>query len=261
MARNPIQFQEGLSLPDFLEDYGTEAQCRAALERMRWPDGFQCPHCGGRRHSFHLVRRLYRCADCRVQTSVTAGTIFHHSKLALSKWFLAIYWMTQTKFSISALALSRVLGVQLNTARLLRLKLGQVMLERNEAKLLKGRVEMDDAYLGGERQGGKPGRGSENKHPFPDRRPGPPPGKPVRGARSGSIFAVSRPFPRSKSKPTPRPGSLPAPMSTRMAWPASRASPGPAAAITPSSPAASIKPKNSRSSGGSTRGSPTSKRP
>jgi len=166
MARNPIQFQKGLSMPDFLAAYGTDEQCRLALEQARWPDGFVCPHCGGRKSSFHSTRKLYRCSNCGVQTSVRAGTILHHSKLPLSKWFLAMYAITQAKNSISGLALSRLLGVQYNTARLLKLKLSQVMLERNETKVLGGRVEIDDAYLGGERSGGKAGRGSENKRPF-----------------------------------------------------------------------------------------------
>jgi rRNA maturation endonuclease Nob1 len=48
MARNPIQFQRGLSLSEFQKRYGTEEQCEAAVRRWRWPDGFVCPRCGGR---------------------------------------------------------------------------------------------------------------------------------------------------------------------------------------------------------------------
>ena len=165
VIRSLIQFQKGVSLADFLKIYGGEEQCRASLEKARWPTGFQCPHCGGTRHSFHSARNLHQCSSCKTQTSVTAGTIFHGSKVPLSKWFLAMYLMTQSKNAIAALELMRHLGVQYNTAWLLKQKLAQVMLERNATKPLEGRIEMDDAYLGGEKEG-KRGRGSENKLPF-----------------------------------------------------------------------------------------------
>ena len=166
MARNPIQFQKGLSLIDFLKHYGTVERCWQALVNARWPEGFICPHCGCRKHSFLHARKLFQCSDCRKQTSVTAGTIFQDRKLPLNKYFLAIYRMTQDKNSVSSLSLMRFLGVQHNTARLIHLKIAQVMLERNEKWQLSNRVELDDAYLGGELNGGKRGRGSQNKRPF-----------------------------------------------------------------------------------------------
>ena len=165
MARNPIQFQQGLSLPDFYRDFGTEEQCWEAARKARWPDGFECPRCAGRQHSFLKPRLLFQCKGCGAQTSVRAGTIFHKSKLPLSAWFLGIYCMTQTKNSVAALELMRTLGIQYNSAWLMKQKLMQVMAERNSATKLKGRVEIDDAYLGGQHEG-KRGRGSENKLPF-----------------------------------------------------------------------------------------------
>lgn len=51
MSMNRIQFQPGLSMPEFLKQFGTEAQCAAALEKMRWPQGFHCPRCGEAAHS------------------------------------------------------------------------------------------------------------------------------------------------------------------------------------------------------------------
>ena len=91
MARNWVQFQRGLSLPEVNERYGTEEKCHAALVAMRWPDGFVCPKCGGRQHSYYAARRLFQCTACRVQTSVRAGTILHKSTTPLVKWFLAIH--------------------------------------------------------------------------------------------------------------------------------------------------------------------------
>ncbi|WP_415843738.1 transposase, partial [Vreelandella rituensis] len=88
MARNPIQFQPGLSLPAFLKQYGTEEQCRAALYRLRWPKEFVCPDCGNT-PCCQLSRGLYQCHHCHHQTSLTAGTIFHGTHLPLTTWFLA----------------------------------------------------------------------------------------------------------------------------------------------------------------------------
>ena len=165
MSKNMIQFQKGLSLTDFFEQYGNEDTCRQALFRLRWPEGFRCPECGNETGCFLPSRQLYQCHHCHKQTSLTAGTIFHGSKLALTKWFLAIYLLTQRKKSLSALQLSRDLGVNYDTAWKLKQKLMQVMLERQQPHCLGGTVEMDDAYLGGERAG-KRGRGSRNKIPF-----------------------------------------------------------------------------------------------
>ena len=165
MAKNPVQFQKGLSLPDFLSRYGTEAQCREALFQLRWPNGFVCPDCGNKTYCELSRRHLYQCHRCHHQASVTAGTIFAHTKLPLTHWFLAIYRLTQDKKGISAMELSRELGVKYDTAWNMKQKLMQTMAERDAGKRLDGRIEMDDAYLGGE-LAGTPGRGSPNKTPF-----------------------------------------------------------------------------------------------
>ena len=115
MARNPVQFQKGLSLTEVGGRYGREEQCHAALIEMRWPEGFVCPKCGGRKYSYAKARRIFQCSACRVQTSVKAGTIFHKSRTPLVKWFLAIYLLTQSKNDIAALELARQLGVKWDT--------------------------------------------------------------------------------------------------------------------------------------------------
>ncbi len=167
MSRNLIQFQPGLSLPKFIKLYGTQSQCESALEATRWPSGFHCPNCSDTRHSSHYRsgRKLFQCYRCRHQTSLTAGTIFDSTKLSLTIWFLAMHLLTQAKNNVSTLELSRHLGVSYNTAWLIKHKLLQVMEEREKKRELIGRVEIDDAYLGGERRG-KRGRGSPNKVPF-----------------------------------------------------------------------------------------------
>lgn len=169
MARNRVQFQKGMSLAEFQAIYGAEEQCRQAVIAWRWPGGFECPHCGGRAHAIVGRRRLFQCHACRTQTSVKAGTIFANSLLPLTKWFLAIYLLTQSKNSISTLELSRQLGVKWDTAWLLRQKLIAAMADREVLRKLGGRVEMDDAVMGGEKselEGGRRGRAGPNKTPF-----------------------------------------------------------------------------------------------
>jgi transposase-like protein len=168
MAMNKIQFQAGLSLPAFLAQFGTEAQCEDSLEQSRWSQGFRCPDCG---HAEHYVlksggRKAFQCRSCRLQTSLIAGTLFQSTHLKLTTWFLAIYLISQAKTGLSALALKRQLGVSYPTAWLIQQKLMQAMVERDARYTLDGEVQVDDAYLGGELAGGKAGRGSENKVPF-----------------------------------------------------------------------------------------------
>jgi transposase-like protein len=166
MPRNKVQFQKGLSDAQFEELYGTEEKCLAALFAWRWPEGFVCPRCAGVRYCVIKQRGLYQCHACRAQTSLISGTIFASTKLELKIWFRAMSLMTQTKQGISRLELSRRLGVSYDTAWKIHHKLAQAMMERDAGKPLEGRVEMDDAYLGGERSGGKRGRGSPGKMPI-----------------------------------------------------------------------------------------------
>ena len=77
-----------------------------------------------------------------------------------------MHLLTQAKTNMSMLELSRHLGVSYPSAWLMKHKLMEVMRLREDSRQLSGRVEMDDGYLGGQRSGGKPGRGSENKIPF-----------------------------------------------------------------------------------------------
>ena len=167
MAMNRIQFQAGLSLNQFLSHYKTDEQCEDALEKARWPHGFTCPRCQSRSHCtvWHGRVKTFQCNRCHKQVTLTSGTIFHATKLPMSLWFQALFFLTQTKTSISTLEPMRRIGVY-GTAWRMKHKLMQVMHEREATTVLADRVEIDDAYLGGERTGGKSGRGSENKIPF-----------------------------------------------------------------------------------------------
>lgn len=164
--KNKIQFQKGYSLIELMRDYGTEEQCRNALFQSRWPQGYVCPQCGGKSHCTLKTRALYQCNRCHHQHSLISGTIFESTKLPLTTWFLAIYLLTQAKTGLSALSLHRQLGVSYNTAWSIKQKIMQVMKERDDSKVLSGVIQLDDVYWGGERHGGKSGRGSPNKTPF-----------------------------------------------------------------------------------------------
>ena len=166
MKKNKVQFQKGFSLHDFFIQYGTEAQCEKALFDWRWPNGFICPECEHTHHCILNTNKLYQCYHCHHQTSLTSGTIFSDTKLPLTTWFLAIFLVTQTKNGISALELKRMLGVSYCTAWSIKHKLMQIMKERDDDKKLDGIIQIDDAYWGGERHGGKRGRGAPHKIPF-----------------------------------------------------------------------------------------------
>jgi transposase-like protein len=167
MARTTVQFQKGLSEAVFEATYGAEEKCRAVVIAARWPNGFECPACGGRSYSEIKSRGLFQCSACRRQTSPIAGTVFASTHLPLRLWFRAMYHLTQSKQGISSVELGRRLGVTQTTAWKIKHKLAQVMLERDAKKRLGGRIEIDDAYLGGQRSGGgKRGRGAPGKTPF-----------------------------------------------------------------------------------------------
>ena len=166
MAYSPSQFQKGLSMAEFQRRYGTEEKCAEALFASRWPRGFVCPDCGGRDCCILTRRGLYQCNTCHRQTSLTAGTVFHRTKLPLATWFLSMHLLTQGKHSISALELMRQIGVSYETAWTVKHKLMQVMLDREKGRVLSGRVEVDDAYMGGERHDGTTGRGTSGRTPF-----------------------------------------------------------------------------------------------
>jgi hypothetical protein len=162
MAKNRVQFQKSMSLRQFMDAYGSEAQCQEALLAWRWPQGFVCPACGEAGGHVLRSRRLIQCKHCRHQCSLTSATLFAATKLPLRVWFQALYFLTQAKNGISALELSRSLGISDNSAWLIKHKLMQAMKEREAGRLLSGLVQLDDAYWGGKRSG-KSGRGARGK--------------------------------------------------------------------------------------------------
>lgn len=131
MKMNRIQFQPGMSINQLFAHYGTQEQCELALEASRWPNGFSCPKCSSSRHSSYRRGRqvkVFQCSDCRTQTTLTEGTIFHSSKLPLTLWFQAMFFLTQNKNNVSILELKRLIGISYRTAWRLKHKLMQVFI-------------------------------------------------------------------------------------------------------------------------------------
>lgn len=134
--------------------FADEQSCVDYLERLRWPHGFVCPHCG-EMNAWRTARRgLLMCAGCGKQTSVTAGTIFHRSHTPLATWFSAIWFVCASKNGVSASTLQQILGFgSYETAWAWLHKLRRAMV-RPERDLLSGTVELDVTMVGGRTKGG-----------------------------------------------------------------------------------------------------------
>jgi transposase-like protein len=140
--------QPAVDLLKLNTDFDTDEECRAYLEKLRWPDGVKCPRCCSDKISRIKARKVFDCDGCRYQFSVIAGTIFHDSHLPLPKWFLAIFLVTESKKGMSALQLKRLLKVSYKTAWYLCHRIREAM--RTEiAEPMTGTVECDETYIGG----------------------------------------------------------------------------------------------------------------
>jgi len=155
-----------ISLLEWQKRYGTEEICAATLAKYRWPQGFICPRCDRDSAWFITTRKVYQCCQCAHQVSVTAGTLFHSTNLPLVKWFWAIYLVASDKGGISALRLSKHLGVSWPTARSMLKKIRTAMVHRDSLyRLVDELIELDDTYIGGKKPG-KRGRGAKGKKPI-----------------------------------------------------------------------------------------------
>ena len=153
-----------MTIQRFRRLFGDEEQCWEHLRRMRWPRGFVCARCGGDSRGYMRARRVDECRACGYQGSVTAGTIFHKARVPLADWFWAIYRMSQGKKGISALQLSKEIGVSYPTAWLMAHKIRKAMADREQGRQLRGLIEVDEGYVGGkERGGGRIGRSAQTK--------------------------------------------------------------------------------------------------
>ena len=107
-----LPMAKGRSLSEFQEAFPDEACCAAFLVRRRSPNGFVCPGCAGRRAAALKSRAYtYECANCGRQTSITAGTAMHRTRLPLTTWFWAAHLMATHSNGMSARQLEDQLGV------------------------------------------------------------------------------------------------------------------------------------------------------
>jgi transposase-like protein len=146
---------------EFHDLFPNEGACRRYLEQIRWPESPQCPRCPGAK-VWPMAAPFYRCGRCGYDFTVTAGTLFDNTKLPLRSWFEAMWYVVNQKNGVSALGVQRVLGLgSYRTAWRWLHKLRRAMVRPGRDRLA-GAVEVDEAYLGGERSG-KRGRGAEGK--------------------------------------------------------------------------------------------------
>ena len=143
--------------------YRDEDAAREYIERMRWPDGPECPHCGLVKEAYRLtpkpgsksgVRKgVWKCRSCRKQFTVTVNSIFEDSHIPLHKWLLAIHLMCSSKKGISAHQLMRNLEIKsYRAAWFMAHRIRWALTREPIAKRLRGIVEVDETYIGGKRR-------------------------------------------------------------------------------------------------------------
>jgi transposase-like protein len=132
-------------------------KARERLERLRWPDGPVCPHCGNK-GAWAIETRpgLYKCAQykCRKQFTVTVGTVFERSKISLDKWLMAVYLMCSSKKGVSSHQMHRTLGVTYKTALFMTHRIRLAMEDNSDTPMGSGggAVEADETMIGAKRQ-------------------------------------------------------------------------------------------------------------
>jgi transposase-like protein len=165
--------KEEINLNELALHFHDEDSARELLERLRWPNGVECPHCGSlevykleaKPNSKTPVRKgVYKCKACRKQFTVTVDTIFEDSHIPLHKWLLAFHLICSSKKGMSAHQLHRMLGVSYKSAWFMAHRIRYAMSQSPLAEKLSGTIEADETYIGGKAHG-KRGRGAENKIP------------------------------------------------------------------------------------------------
>lgn len=110
-ASNPVAGEDyPRTYQQFLSWFTDEKACRSYLQKCRWPQGFECVHCGWRGEPWTTARGYLHCHQCGSETSVTAGTMFDRTRMPLQTWYAAIWFLMSQKDGASALGLQRVLG-------------------------------------------------------------------------------------------------------------------------------------------------------
>ncbi|OFV97298.1 MAG: hypothetical protein A3H28_02910 [Acidobacteria bacterium RIFCSPLOWO2_02_FULL_61_28] len=148
-----------MNLVDLAQHFGDEDKARAFLEKQRWPEGPECPHCGlvGEAYRLtptpngktHVRKGVWKCASCRKEFTVTVGTIFEDSHIPLHKWLLAYHLLCASKKGMSAHQLHRMLGITYKSAWFMAHRIRYTMSQEPLSSKLTGTIEMDETYIGG----------------------------------------------------------------------------------------------------------------
>lgn len=142
-----------MTLIDIATGFSTDERCRELLERLRWPNGPECPRCFTTKLTrLSTNKKMLFCSDCKYQFTVTAGTIFNDSHLPLETWLFATILMVEARKGMSANQLKRTLGVSYKTAWYLCHRIRAAMASA-EKTMLDGTIEMDETFIGGKKIG------------------------------------------------------------------------------------------------------------
>jgi transposase-like protein len=161
---------------DLGQHFADADKARELLEKMRWPNGVACPHCGGcdpyritpsgtSKKARTTRKGLYKCKACRRQFTVTVGTVFEHSHIPINIWLQAIYLLCSSKKGMSAHQLHRMLGVTYKSAWFMAHRLRYAMTQTPLVEKLQGIVEVDETYIGGKIKAGPQNRTMYNARP------------------------------------------------------------------------------------------------
>lgn len=148
------------SLIDLFRAFPNEDACVKHLRATRWHNGEYCPHCGHDKVYPLSKRRLFKCAQCRINFSIRVGTIFEDSKLPLQKWFAAIWLITNHPKGIASTTLAKDLKVTQKTAWFILHRLRHASRIKTFDKPLSGIVEIDQTFV----KGGKPNKARKDGH-------------------------------------------------------------------------------------------------
>lgn len=149
-----------INLIELAQKYSDEEKAREYLERLRWPTGPVCPHCGEVGNAYRLTPKpskkdthvragVWKCAGCREQFTVTVGTIFEDSHIPLNKWLLAFNLLCASKKGISAHQFHRMLKVTYRSAWFMAHRIRYAMTQEPLSSKLAGVAEIDDTFIGG----------------------------------------------------------------------------------------------------------------
>lgn len=170
-----------LNLLNLAQHFSDEDKAREFLEKLRWPDGPVCPHCGLVDNAYrlepkkdsekgkHVRKGVWKCGGCREQFTVTVGTIFEDSHIPLNKWLLAYHLLCASKKGMSAHQLHRMLKLNYRSAWFMAHRIRYTMTQEPLSSKLTGIIEVDETFVGGKLRVGtyKPRDGKKPKYRSP----------------------------------------------------------------------------------------------